>query len=167
MTTKTHEKKSTDVVITRTFNAPLERVWEAWTHPEELKKWWGPKDFTAPAITTDFREGGTFHYCMHGPAGSEFDKDLWSGGVFKEIIPMKKIVATDYFADDKGNKISPKEYGMPGDDWPDEMLVTVTFEEVAPGKTKLTLLHQGHGKEMVEPATQGWNESLDKFAAIL
>ncbi len=157
----------TDIVITRIFNAPRERVWQAWTDPAMIKQWWGPKDFTCPAAKIDFRIGGTYLYCMHGPKGSEFDKDMWSTGTFKEIVPMEKIVTTDYFSDEHGNIISPKDYGMPGE-WPDEgMTVTATFEDAAPGKTKVTIVHSGHPKEMAEPATMGWNQSLDKFAAIL
>ncbi len=158
--------KTADICITRIFDAPLAKVWKAWTDPEQVKEWWGPKDFTAPHVKTDFRVGGKYLYAMHGPAGSEFDKDMWSGGEYKEIIPMKKIVASDYFSDETGKKVSPKEYGMPGD-WPEEMLVTVTFEELPDGKTKLTLLHEGHPAEMADMAHAGWNQSLDKFTAAL
>ena len=158
--------KTKDIVITRVFDAPREKVWKTWTEPEHLKKWWGPKDFTAPQIKTDFRVGGKFLYCMHGPKDTEFDKDMWSGGVYKEIVPLKKIVATDYFTDAEGNKMSPAEYGMPGE-WPEEMEVTVTFEDAGPGKTKLTLVHKGHPTEFAGMANEGWNQSLDKFAAAL
>lgn len=157
---------TTDIHITRILNAPRERVWQVWTDPQHITKWWGPKDFTAPHVKTDFRVGGTYLYAMHGPAGSDFDKDMWSGGEYKEIIPMEKIVATDYFTDEHGNKISPSDIGMPGE-WPDEMLVTVTFEDAGEGKTKMTLLHEGHPKEMAADANAGWNQSLDKFEAAL
>lgn len=155
-----------DINITRILNAPRERVWEVWTKPEHIKKWWGPKDFTAPFVKSDFRKGGKFTYAMRGPAGTEFDKDMWSGGEFKEIIPMEKIVATDNFTDEKGNKISAAEYGMPGD-WPDEMVVTVIFEDAGPGKTKMTLKHEGHPDQYASDANTGWNQSLDKFEAAL
>ena len=154
------------VHIERIFDAPRAKVWEAWTNPEHIKKWWGPKDFTAPHATNDLRVGGKNHYCMHGPAGTEFDKDMWSVGEYKEIIPMEKIVCTDYFADAEGNKMTPEEFGMPGK-WTEEMVVTVTFEDTPDGKTKLTLIHTGHPVEMADMAQAGWNESLDKFAAIL
>lgn len=154
------------ITITRTLNAPVERVWAVWTEPEHLKKWWGPKDFTAPHITQDLRTGGKFNYAMRGPAGSEFDKDMWSGGEYLEVIPMQKIVATDNFTDAEGNKISPSEYGMPGD-WSEQMVVTVTFEDLGNGQTKLTLVHEGHPAEMADDANTGWNQSLDKFEAAL
>ncbi|HVW66871.1 MAG TPA: SRPBCC domain-containing protein [Candidatus Peribacteraceae bacterium] len=156
----------TDLVITRTFDAPVERVWEAWTQSDHIKKWWGPKDFTAPHVQIDFRVGGKYLYAMHGPKGSPFDMDMWSAGEFREIVPMQKIVATDHFADKDGNYISPNSVGMPGT-WADEMIVTVTFEDMGNGKTKLTVVHQGHPTEMVENATMGWNQQLDKLAAIL
>lgn len=158
--------KTKDILITRIFNAPRARVWEAWTRPEHLKKWWGPKDFTCPAAKVDLRVGGKYLACMHGPAGTEFDKDMWSGGTYTEVVPMEKIVATDHFADKDGNIVSPKDFGMPGE-WPEEMVVTVTFEDAGPGKTKLTLVHKGHPADMADMANEGWNQSLDKFAAIL
>lgn len=154
------------IQITRIFDAPRERVWEAWTNPDQIKGWWGPKGFTAPAAKVDLRVGGLYHYCMCGPAGSEWDKDMWSGGEFKEIIPLEKLVMTDRFEDAEGNEMSPADMGMPGD-WSEEMVVTVLFEDAGEGKTKLTIVHEGHAAELAEMAEAGWNESLDKFAAVL
>jgi uncharacterized protein YndB with AHSA1/START domain len=152
--------------ITRTFNASLARVWEVWTQPEHITNWWGPKDFTAPSVETDLRTGGKYVYAMRGPEGSPWDKVMYSGGEYKEVIPMQKIVATDYFTDEKGNKISPSELGMPGE-WPDEMLVTVIFEDIGNNQTKITLTHEGHPAEMAGDAETGWNQSLDKFEVAL
>jgi uncharacterized protein YndB with AHSA1/START domain len=159
--------KTKTIHITRVFDAPRDKVWKAFTEPEHIKKWWGPKGFTAPAAKTDFREGGTFLFCMRGPKGTEFDKDMWSGGEYLEVIPLQRIVCTDYFADEKGNKVSPKDFGMPGD-WPEEdMRVTFTFEDAGPGKTKLTVRHEGHPADFAGMAESGWNESLDKLVAVL
>jgi uncharacterized protein YndB with AHSA1/START domain len=155
-----------NIEIERIFNAPVEKVWKAWTDPEEIMKWWGPKDWTAPSAKSDFRVGGKFLYAMRGamtPGGPI--QENWSGGVFKEIIPMQKIVASDYFTDAQGNKISAKDIGMPGE-WPDEMTITVTFKDMG-DKTKLTIFHEGHPDEIAEMAMIGWNQSLDKLAAIL
>ncbi|MDB4978375.1 MAG: ATPase [Candidatus Peribacteria bacterium] len=152
--------------ITRIFNAPRETVWKAFTESEQIMKWWGPKDFTSPSARVDLRVGGTYLFCMHGPAGTQFDKDMWSTGTYKEIIPLEKIVATDNFSDEHGTIISPEDYGMPGE-WPEQMIVTFVFEDAGKGKTKLTLTHTGHPEEMAHLAEAGWNQSLDKFAAIL
>lgn len=151
--------------IERVFDAPVEKVWQAWTEPERIKKWWGPKDFTSPSVVNDFRVGGKAVYCMRGPEGSEWDKDMYSGGIYKEIVPLKKIVFTDSFMDKDGNVITGAEYGMP--DMPEELLVTLIFEEIEGGKTKLTLRHEGFPAESDMGAEEGWGQSLDKLAASL
>lgn len=156
--------KNKAVEITRTFSAPKEKVWKAWSDPKEFKKWWGPKDFTAPVIKIDFRKGGRFLGAMHGPKGTEFDKDIWSTGVYKEIVPSRKIVVTDSFADEKGNIVPSTFYGMQG--FPREMLVTVKFKELDGDKTKMTLTHSGTDKISDQDRNnmkQGWNQSFDKM----
>jgi uncharacterized protein YndB with AHSA1/START domain len=98
---------------------------------------------------------------MRSPEG----QDYWSTGVYKEIVPLQRIVATDSFADEKGNVVPSSHYGM--EEMPLEMLVTVTFEDLA-GKTRMTLRHAGipagdHG----EGANEGWSQSFDKLADVL
>ncbi|MEX1254889.1 MAG: SRPBCC domain-containing protein [Dehalococcoidia bacterium] len=155
-----------ELVIERVFDAPRDLVWKAWTDPELIKQWHAPKGFTAPFCENDLRVGGKYLNCMRGPAGSEFDRDFWSTGVYREIVPMERIVCTDSFADENGNVVPASHYGMEGD-VPLEMLVTVTFEE-QDGKTKLTLRHAGMpAGEHRDGAGQGWSEFLDKLAAVL
>lgn len=152
--------------IERIFDAPVDAVWKAWNDPEVFKKWWGPKDFTCPSSVIDFKENGKYLHCMRGPAGSEFDKDFWSTGTYKEIVPMKKIVATDSFADENGNVVPATHYGM-SKEFPREMTVAVEFEEVG-GKTKMTLTHEGMPERKdKEGANEGWNQSFDKLETIL
>jgi uncharacterized protein YndB with AHSA1/START domain len=152
-----------DLVIERIFDAPRELVWKAWTDPEHIKRWWGPQYFTAPMIKTDFREGGKYLFCMRSPEG----QDYYSTGVYHEIVPLQRIVYTDSFADEKGNVVSASHYGM-GDDFPLELLVTLTFEETEDGKTRFTLRHAGMPEgENSEMAGLGWNQSLDKLAESL
>ena len=152
-------KNKEELTITRIFDAPRERVWKAWTDPEFLKKWWGPKNFTAPVIKIDFRVGGKYLSCMRGPDG----KDYWSTGVYREIVPLEKLICTDSFADEKGNRVPASHYGMTGH-WPLELLVTVTFEELG-GKTKMILRHEGIPSGVMRELTEtGWSESFDKLA---
>ncbi len=156
------------LIITRVFDAPVEEVWKYWSIPEYFKKWWGPKDFTCPFANIDFRVGGKYLVAMHGPAGSPFDKDMWSTGTYKEIIPAQKIVVSDSFADEKGNIVPATYYGMPGS-FPIEATITTTFEDLN-GKTKMMLNYpstQGIAKEMIDNMSQGWNQSFDKIAATL
>jgi uncharacterized protein YndB with AHSA1/START domain len=158
------DQNSKTLVIERVFDAPVEKVWRAWTETEMIKKWWGPKGFTAPEIKLDLRVGGKYLFCMRGPAGTEWDKDMWTTGEYKEVVPMKKIVSTDNFADKDGNVVSAKAYGM-NHDFP-ELLLTITFEE-QDGKTKLTLRHEGFPAGDEVGAEQGWNQSLDKLAKVV
>lgn len=155
-----------ELVITRILDAPRELVWKAWTEPERVKRWWGPKGFTTPFCKIDLRVGGVFHYCMRSPEG----KDYWNTGVYREIIETEQVVCTDSFADEEGNVVPASHYGM-SPDFPLEMLVTVTFEEYGEqhgGKTKLTLQHVGipSGPDR-ESAQQGWNESFNKLAEVV
>jgi uncharacterized protein YndB with AHSA1/START domain len=96
---------------------------------------------------------------MRGPDG----KDYWSTGVYREIVPHERLVVTDSFADEKGNVVPASHYGMTGE-WPLEMLVTVTFEDIG-GRTKMILRHQGIPSGMMRELTEtGWSESFDKLA---
>ena len=157
--TKSRER---ELVITRVFDAPRELVWKAWTEPERLMQWWGPKGFTSPVCKIDLRVGGKYLSCMRSPEG----KDYWSTGVYREVVEPERIVCTDSFADEHGNVVPATHYGM-SPDFPLEMLVTVTFEEHE-GKTKMTLRHVGiPAGEMSELTGAGWNESFDKLAESL
>ena len=150
------------IVIERVLDAPREKVWQAWTDPEQIKKWWGPKEFTAPSIESDFQEGGTYHWAMQSPDGQVY----WSTGTFHEIVPQERLVVTDSFADEEGNVVPPSHYGMEGDH-PMEGRIVVTFAD-AGGKTKLTVRYEGMApSETRDLATTGWNETLDKLAALL
>src|SRR5262245_29973397 len=113
-----------EIVITRIFDAPRQLVWKAWTEPEHVMRWWGPKTYTSPACKIDFRVGGVYLFCMRSPDG----KNYWSTGVYREIVPLERIVCTDSFADEHGNLVPASHYGLPGD-WPEELMITVMFEE--------------------------------------
>lgn len=158
----TESKNESDLIITREFDAPREHVWRAWTDPETVKRWWGPKGFTTPYCTIDLRPGGKYLSCMRSPDG----QDYWSTGVYREIVEPERIVATDSFADEHGNVVPATHYGM-SSNFPLEMLITVTFEEEQ-GKTKMTLRHTGFpaGQDR-DMARDGWNQSFDKLADLL
>jgi uncharacterized protein YndB with AHSA1/START domain len=160
--TGSKDTKDQELFITRIFGSPRESVWKAWTDPDLMKRWWGPKGFTSPYCKIDLRVDGKFLYCMRSPEG----KDYWSTGICREDIPQEKIVFSDSFADESGNVVPATHYGMSAD-FPLEMLVTVTFEKIGE-KTKLTLCHVGipAGADR-DGANVGWNQSLDKLAEAL
>ena len=163
--------KKNNLVITRIFDAPQELVWETWTDPKLVKKWWGPKGFTAPSIKIDFKVGGKYVWAMHGPKGSEWDKDMYNAGIYKEIVPNKRLVATQYMSDENGNKIDPTKLGMDLN-FPKEFTITVLFEEIEKDKTKLSIIYPKPAtKEQMEAMlksgmNEGWNSSLDKLAEL-
>ncbi|MFA7382278.1 MAG: SRPBCC domain-containing protein [Desulfurivibrionaceae bacterium] len=154
--------KNQDLVIVRSFNAPRELVWQAWTEPERCMRWWGPKGFTTPACKIDLRVGGAYLNCMRSPEGQDF----WSTGVYREVVRPERIVCTDSFADADGKVVPATHYGMSAD-FPLELLITVTFAEDG-GKTRLTLKHAGlPSGEDFDNCRTGWNESFDKLNEFL
>jgi uncharacterized protein YndB with AHSA1/START domain len=151
-----------DLVITRVFDAPRSLVFEAWTRPEHLMRWWAPAGCTTAFCKVDPRPGGVFHYCMRFAAGQE----IWGRGAYREIVRPERIVYVDSFADADGNPVPPTHYGMSAG-YPAESLVTVTFTEHA-GKTTLTLRHSLPGQFPERDGMQpGWNQMLDRLAAHL
>ena len=162
MTEKAGSTATDMLVIERTFAAPREMVWKAWTDCEHVMRWWGPKDFTSPACEIDLRVGGKYLFCMRSADG----KDYWSTGVYREIVPMERLVVTDSFSDERGNVVPPAQYGMDAS-WPTETLSTVTFEE-QDGRTKLTL-RSDVPRVLAERfgAVEGWSQSFDKLADYL
>lgn len=159
-----------ELVITRIFDAPREMVWKMWTEPEQIKKWWGPKGFTAPSIQVDLRVGGKYIFGMQGPVGSAWDKIMYSAGTYKEIVPMEKIVATDHFSNENGDVVIADKFGM-DPNFPTENTVTVTFEEEG-DKTKLTITYiadtEAAFNAMIKSQMkEGWESSLEKMAESL
>jgi uncharacterized protein YndB with AHSA1/START domain len=154
--------KAGALVVTRVFDAPRDLVFKAWTEPEHLVHWWGPKGFTTPFCTVDLRVGGVFHYCMRSPEGFE----VWGRGVYREIVAPERIVYTDAFADEQGNPVEPGRYGM-SSGHPRETRVTVTFTDHQ-GKTTVTLHHAMPGAFPERTGIeQGWTEMLDRLGAEL
>lgn len=74
--------------LTRTLDAPVELVWEVWTQPQHIAQWWGPNGFTNTISKMEIEPGGEWDLVMHGPDGTDYKNK----SVFKEIIPLKKIV---------------------------------------------------------------------------
>jgi uncharacterized protein YndB with AHSA1/START domain len=160
-----HEAKETGVqTFTRIFDAPRELVWKAWTDPEYVMRWWGPKGFTSPVCRIDFRVGGRFTYCMRTPDGQEF----WNGGEYREIVPLKKIVWLWFFADRDGNRVNPSHYGFPDDDR-EGNIDEILFEDLGNGRTKLTFKRYDPTADEAEQegAAEGFRQILDKLAAVL
>jgi uncharacterized protein YndB with AHSA1/START domain len=157
-----------EFVITRTFDAPRDLVWKAFTDPALMKQWWGPKGFTVIASKMDLRPGGTYHYGMKAPDGTP----MWGKFVYREVEAPKRMVFFNSFSDEAGgitrHPMAPT--------WPLEMLSIFTFEEEPGGKTKLTIRWSPHNATDDERKTfdaghdgmrQGWGGTLEQLTAYL
>jgi uncharacterized protein YndB with AHSA1/START domain len=154
--------KKQDLVVTRVFDAPVELVWKAWTDPELVMLWWGPKDYTSPICKIDFREGGQYLFCMRAPK-NQGGQDFYSAGVYKKIVPLERLEFTQSLADKDGNIIDPSEVGMPPD-FPKVVNFEIDFRDKG-GSTELTIKEYDWTLgQMYEYAVAGMNQSLDKLA---
>jgi uncharacterized protein YndB with AHSA1/START domain len=109
-----------EIVTTRELRAPRELVWRVWTDPNHVTQWWGPTGFTTTTAHMDVRVGGSWRYTMHGPDGRDYDN--WIHYVVVE--PHERLVY---------------EHGGGEDVEPVRFTTTVTFEALAPDRTRVTL----------------------------
>jgi len=136
--------------IERVFDAPRSLVFKAWTEPEHITKWWGPRGFKSTVLKSDLRPGGAYRIHMRGPDG-----DHWSQGVYREVVPPERLVMVGSWADANGNPTRP------------ETTLTLLFEDVG-GKTRLTL-HNAIFESTTarDMHNSGWNSSLDCLGEYL
>jgi uncharacterized protein YndB with AHSA1/START domain len=137
-----------ELLIVRTFDAPPSVVFALWSSAEHMKRWMGPKNFTCPEATIDFRVGGTYRAMIKSAEHGE----NWFTGVYREIVPDKRLVFT-FTWENEGPSA-----GI-------ETLVTITFEE-RDGKTVQTF-HQApfRNVERRDSHVGGWSQAFDKEAA--
>lgn len=135
------------LVLERTINAPARLVFNAWTDPKHLVRWWGPKDFTLPHCEQDFRVGGKYRFCMRAPDGS----DHWVRGEYLEITEPLRLVFTWLREDDQG------------DIWCDNVVAIELHEHL--GRTTLTLNQTAFATVAhCDEHRDGWVECLDRLA---
>jgi uncharacterized protein YndB with AHSA1/START domain len=142
-----------DMTIVRVFDAPRRLVWKAWTEPQHLAKWFGPKSFTNPVCETDVRPGGTMRITMQGPEGTQYPMVA----VYDEVIEPERLVWTTHVEHD-GNVSF-------------EIRQVTTFAE-RDGKTEITLQAfilraTPESADALGGMTEGWSQSLDKLDALL
>ncbi len=136
-----------ELLIERIFDAPRERVFEAWTTPEQLNRWCCPKGFALPHSEGDIRPGGSFKTCIRSPDG----QDHWVAGAYREIVAPGKIVFSHAWLDADGN---------PGH----ETVVTIRLDDLG-GRTKLSLRQAFFTNESARDGHRGgWTEAFDKLA---
>lgn len=144
-----------EILITRIVDAPRELVWEVWTDPEHVVKWWGPNGFTTTIEKMDVRSGGVWKHIMHGPDGVDYP----NSSVFKEVVKPERIV----FAHGGGKE------GGPGVHFES----TWTFDAVDGDKTRVTIrmvFPSAADRERVVTeygAIEGGKQTLERLAAYL
>jgi len=131
-----------EFTITRVFDAPRELVWKAWTDPEHVARWFGPRGFSTPrsTVTMDVRPGGTFEFTM---VSDDDGNEIPSGGTFLEVEEPERLVWRDRDID---------------------LTVTITFADLG-GRTEMKC-HVA-GETGGAPAYDGWSTMFDKLAESL
>jgi uncharacterized protein YndB with AHSA1/START domain len=144
------DERERELVITRIFDAPRDVVFQAWTEPGRVARWWGPQGFVTTYCDMDIRPGGGFRVCMRSREGAEH----WKQGVYREVVEPERLVFTFAWEDAEGK---------PGH----QTLVTVSFAEEG-AKTKLTL-HQAVFETVArrDEHQRGWTSTLERFAEYL
>ena len=155
-------------VINRTFDAPLETMFEMWTNPAHLSKWLPPPGFDMQYLRADIKPGGSAFFSMSGNGIT-----MYGRAKYLEIKRPERIVYTQQFCDQHENiSRHPK-----APTWPETMLTTVQFSSEGPDRTRVTVTWEPYGP--TTPAelemflvsrggmTQGWTGSFDKLEALL
>jgi uncharacterized protein YndB with AHSA1/START domain len=150
------------VTIERSFDAPVDLIWQMWTDPEHFKAWYGPNGATIPVAKMDVCVGGTRLLCMEmqTPDGP---MQMWFAGEYREVVENERLVYTEFMSDENGNVLSPAAMGMP-EGHPMTTEVRVELEDVS-GRRNLVMTHSGFPSD--SPGAAGWAMALDKLAALV
>jgi uncharacterized protein YndB with AHSA1/START domain len=156
-----------EFVISRLFKAPRQQVWDAWTRPELLAQWFGPKGVTTTVLRQELRPGGLLHARMDTPDGGQ----MWARFAYREVVAPERLVWQHAFSDAGGNVV-PSPFGGA---WPLELLTVVSFE-VAGSATRVTLRwtpidataeERNAFSDAVPSMRGGWGGSFEQLDAFL
>lgn len=134
------DKENKRITVERSFEAPVDLVWSAWTEADLLDQWWAPKPWRAETKSMDFSEGGRWLYAMVGPQGEKH----WAYFIYESISPRQRFAGRDGFCDEAGKA----NEAMPGAAWAnsfaeDSGVATVTsdirFQDLAHLETLLKM----------------------------
>lgn len=162
--TLTHEfDPALDLILERFVDAPPEKLWEAWTNPEMLKKWFTPAPWATAHAEIDLRPGGVFRTVMRGPEGEEFD----GKGCYLEVVPNRKLVWTSAL----GPGYRPNVGGESGEQAAFVFTAVISFEPHENGTKYSALVIHGNpsAKNQHEEMGfhNGWGAALDQLVELL
>jgi uncharacterized protein YndB with AHSA1/START domain len=156
----TDDSRSRDaVVIERSFDAPVDLIWQMWTDPEHFAAWYGPDGASIPVAKMDVRVGGTRLVSMEMPT-PDGPMRMWFTGEYRVVVENEQLVYTESMSDENGRVLSPSDMGMPAGH-PTTTEVRVELEDVG-GRTKMVMTHAGIPGD--SPGAAGWAMALDKLA---
>lgn len=142
------------IVIERTFDAPIDLIWQLWTEAEHFKSWYGPKGMTVPVAKIDARVGGKRLVCMESADGN---MKMWLAGEHTEVTPNTRLVYTESISDENGNvATTPSD-----DDHPGITHVIVQLEDLGE-RTKMIMTHEGVPAD--SPGASGWEQAITKMS---
>jgi uncharacterized protein YndB with AHSA1/START domain len=156
-----------EFTMSRLFKAPRQAVWDAWTNPELLARWFGPKGSTLTIVSADIRPGGVVHSHMDFPGGPR----IWAKFVYREVEPLTRLCWEHSFSDEQAN-IVDSPFGGP---WPRVLLNTVIFEDEG-ANTRIRLIsvpldatpaEAAEFRNMIESMSGGWGGSFEVLDELL
>lgn len=140
--------------IEKEFNCSRQRLWRAWTDPEQLVRWFGPDHAPASNVVADVRPGGAWRACLDA---KENGGSLWVSGHFEEVVANTRLVFSFRWEGDE------HEDGPGVDTW-----VTVEFIKLDPKRTRLVLIQTGLvSTQSAEGHTEGWSSCLERLARAI
>jgi uncharacterized protein YndB with AHSA1/START domain len=140
-----------EITVRRVFDAPRQLVWDAWTDPEQLARWWGKRGWSTPAssVTIDVRPGGVFRLLSFS---DEDGTQMPTEGVFREVVEPERLVL------EETSEVS----------WHEGAVSAVTFTDLGDGRTELVLRSTIHTTDELRRAAEaGMASSLDRLAELL
>jgi uncharacterized protein YndB with AHSA1/START domain len=149
------EVSAQEITITRVFDAPRELVWKAWTEPEQLAHWWGPRGTILASVTMDVRPGGTFRVTSvseEGGPGEEGGPEMTVAGVYLEVVEPERLVFEE-----------PAE-----DAWHEGAVSVLTLTDLGDGRTEMVVHTTIQTTDELRGAAQaGMASSFDRLAEHL
>jgi len=140
-----------EITIRRVLDAPRERVWRAWTRPDQLAAWWGPSGWSTPPrnVAVDLRPGGTLRITS---VADEDGAEMTSVGTFTEVLEPERLSFEE----------------ASEDNWHDGATSTITFGDLGDGRTEMVLRSTIHTTdEMIVHAEAGMSGSVDRLVELL
>jgi uncharacterized protein YndB with AHSA1/START domain len=165
MTETTQTVQKADIVVSRIIDAPIQKVWQAWTDPQAMMRWWGPQFYTSPSCKIDLRVGGAFVFAMQAPP-EQGGQVSYTAGVYARVIPLERLEFSQHLSDANGIPLDPALVGLPAD-FPKEIRTSVVMK-TRRDMTELTVTEYDWAfGQMYVYSQLGLHQSIDKLIQSL